>query len=112
MSTHQPTSLETSGERLGHAWDALSDARDWSMYASAYQALAREYMAAGIAIWQDSVARFAESQGALGAALSGACHGCVSAWEAPWWATQAPATGPQKRGRHEAGADAEAGHAH
>lgn len=91
MSTHQPTSAQTRGDRLGHAWDALSAARDWNMYASAYEALAREYVAAGIAIWEDSVARFAQGQEELGEALSGACRGCVSAWETPWWSQPAAA---------------------
>ncbi|HTH60530.1 MAG TPA: hypothetical protein VL689_10305 [Paraburkholderia sp.] len=100
MSTQNPASTEASGERLALAWDALSDARDWSMFACAYEALAREYLTAGIAMWQDSVARFAQSQGELGAALSGACHECGSAWEnacqAAWKAPGAFADAAQK----------------
>jgi len=85
MSTHSPTSLQTSQGRLGHAWDVLSDARDWSAFAFAYQALMREYLAASIAIWEDCVANVAHTQGELGAAMRGACRNCMLAWETPWW---------------------------
>ncbi|TDV27292.1 hypothetical protein C7405_11758 [Paraburkholderia caballeronis] len=87
MSTDNPTSLEISHGRVGHAWDTLSAARDWNAYALAYQGLMRECMAANIAIWQDSVAGFAHGQSELGAVMRGACRGCVAAWEAPWWAS-------------------------
>lgn len=117
MSTHHPTSIESSRDRLGHAWEALSDARDWNVFAFAYQALMREYLAASIAIWQDGVARFAQSQGELGAALSGACHNCMSVWETPWWIRVAPPV-PGEGVRRTADAaskpkaEADAAHAH
>jgi len=91
MSTHYPTSLETGGDRLGNAWDALSDAEDWCLFALAWQALARESLAAGMAVWQDSMARVAHSQGELVAALGGACRESTSAWETPWWTQRAAA---------------------
>jgi len=89
MST-PPPSPGAGGERLGCAWDALSAVHDWSLYAFAYQALARDAIAAGIAIWQGSVTRCAQSQRELGAALAGACHGYLAAWESSWRTAAAP----------------------
>jgi hypothetical protein len=104
--------MKTGSERLGLAWDALSDASDWSEYATACQALTRECVTAGIAIWGDSVARLAQSQQEFGAALSGACRGYLAAWETPWWVPQYGAAALDEGDRSAADAAKPAGRAH